>query len=324
MMNVAKHIAPQHAPSVLQVKQTTNVIDSRFTLATIAGTGTATITAGGTVINFSTAQNAKFRECRITINGQSRFITTFNSSTQANINTSFGGEGAWATGATSVAFTWVVVTQFFGQTGDINFNGTELSNNNGAARSPYLAFRNNKVCCKFWADAVNANKYFTHISSGGDPFAQGTTGYSMVFDVEILGLGLQYGISPVHVGRVGHWQYMGIHDSRKSASFFGNTTASDLTSYYILGNPNIVNPTKQAYSIAQNGNKLIFDNFQRTKSIESRAYLTYDGVPSSVMGHRGGGMGHSESYLYAYWGFSAPLPEKTLERLLERIKLNKY
>lgn len=321
MMNVAKHIAPQHAPSVLQVKQTTNVIDSRFTLATIAGTGTATITAGGTVIDFSTAQNAKFRECRITINGQSRFITTFNSSTQANIDTIFGGEGAWVTGATSVAFTWVVVTQFSGQTGDI---GTVLLNNNGAARSPYLAFRNNKVCCKFWADAVNANKYFTYTGAGGDPFAQGSTGYSMVFDVEILGLGLQYSTSPVHMGRLYYWQYMGIHDSSKSAFFVGNTTASNLTFYAILGNTNIVNPTKLAYSITQNGNKLIFDNFQRTKSIESRAYLTYDGSPSSVMGHRGGGMGHSESYLYAYWGFSAPLPEKTLERLLERIKLNKY
>jgi len=322
MMNVAKHIAPQHAPSVLQVKQTTNVIDSRFTLATIAGTGTATITAGGTVIDFSTAQNAKFRECRITINGQSRFITTFNSSTQANINTTFNSEGAWATGATSVAFTWVVVTQFSGHTGD---NGTVLLNNNGAARSPYLAFRNNKVCCKFWADAVNANKYFTYTGAGGDPFASNNTvGYSMVFDVEILGLGLQYSVSPVHMGRGSFWQYMGIHDSRKSASFFGNTTASDLTSYYISGNTNIVNPTKQAYSIAQNGNKLIFDNFQRTKSIESRSYLTYDGIPSSVMGHRNNGIGHSESYLYAYWGFSTPLPEKTLERLLERIKLNKY
>jgi hypothetical protein len=321
MMNVAKHIAPQHAPSVLQVKQTTNLIDSRFTLATIAGTGTATITAGGTIINFSTAQNAKFRECRITINGQSRFITTFNSTTQANINTAFNSEGAWATGATSVAFTWVVVTQFSGQTGD---NGTVLLNNNGAARSPYLAFRNNKVCCKFWADAVNANKYFTYVGAGGDPYAQGSTGYSMVFDVEILGLGLQYSISPVHMGRGNFWQYMGIFDSTKSSSFFGNTTASGTTSYNIAGNTNIVNATKQAYSITQNGNKLIFDNLQRTKSIESRAYLTYDGVPSSVMGHRNNGTGHSESYLYAYWGFSTALPEKTLERLLERIKLNKY
>lgn len=321
MMNVAKHIAPQHAPSVLQVKQTTNIIDSRFTLSTIAGAGTAIITAGGTVINFSTSQNAKFRECRITINGQSRFITTFNSTTQANIDTSFNSEGAWVNGATSVSFTWVVVTQFSGQTGD---NGTVLLNNNGAARSPYLAFRNNKVCCKFWADAVNANKYFTYTGAGGDPFAQGSTGYSMVFDCEILGVGLQYSMSPVHSGRGDYWQYMGVYDLSKSASFFGNTALSDSTSYVVYSNTNPQNPSKQAYSITKNGNKLIFDNFQRTKSIETRGYLNYDTNPSSIMGHRNNGMGHSESYLYAYWGFSTPLPEKTLERLLERIKQNKY
>lgn len=321
MMNTAKHIAPHHTPSVLQVKQTTNVIDSRFTLSTITGTGTATITAGGTVIDFSTAQNVKFRYCRITINGQSRFITTFNSTTQANIDPSFNSEGAWTTNATSVAFTWVVVTQFSGQTGD---NGTVLLNNNGAARSPYLAFRNNRVCCKFWADTVNANKYFTYTGAVGDPYEQGSTGYSMVFDCEILGLGLQYSMSPSHMGRGNLWQYIGANDSSKSASFFGNTTASNLTAYSISGNTNIVNPTKQAYSISQNGNKLIFDNLQRTKSIETRAYLTYDGIPSSIMGHRNNGMGHSESYLYAYWGFSTPLPEKNLERLLERIKQNKY
>lgn len=321
MMNTAKHIAPHHTPSVLQVKQTTNVIDSRFTLSTITGTGTATITAGGTVIDFSTAQNAKFRECRINIAGQSRFLTTFNSTTQANIDTGYNSEGGWATGATSVTFTWVVVTQFSGQTGD---NGTVLLNNNGAARSPYLAFRNNKVCCKFWADTVNANKYLTYIGAIGDPYAaQGSIGYSMVFDVEILGLGLQYSMSPAHIGRGSFWQYIGVYDSSKSA-FGGNTTASNLTAYNIIAGTNIVNPTKQAYSISQNGNKLIFDNLQRTKSIETRAYLTYDGIPSSIMGHRNNGMGHSESYLYAYWGFSTPLPEKTLERLLERIKQNKY
>lgn len=323
MMNTAKHIAPDRVPTVLCVKQTTSLIDSRFTLNTTAiiGTGTATITAGGTIINFSTAQNVKFRYCRINIGGQSRFITTFNSTTQANIDTGYNSEGVWATSATSVVFTWTIVTAFSGQTGD---NGIAFVNSGGNSRCPFLAFKNNKVCCKFWADTVATNKYFTFGATSNDFYAQGTSGYSLVVDAEIVGSSLQYGSIPFHIGRTNFWQVIGANDGSKAAYVQYNETASNLTIYNVIAGTNTLQASKFAYSIAQNGKKFVFDNYSRNKSIETRSYLTYDSSQSSIMGHRGNGYGHSETYLYTYWGFSSAIPEKNLERLLERIKQNKY
>lgn len=322
MMNTAKHIAPDKVPTVLCVKQTTNLIDSRFTLNTtaITGTGTATITAGGTIIDFSTAQNVKFRYCRINIGGQSRFLTTFNSTTQANIDTGYNSEGAWSTSATSVAFTWTIVTNFSGQTGD---NGIAFGNSGGNGRCPYLAYKNNKVCCKFWADTVATNKYFTFGATSNDFYAS-TSGYSLVVDAEIVGSSLQYGSIPFHISRTNYWQVTGANDGNKAACVQYNETASNLTTYNVIAGTNSLQPNKFAFSIAQNGNKFVFDNYSKIKSIETRAYLTYDSSQSSIMGHRSNGYGHSESYLFAYWGFSSAIPEKNLERLLERIKQNKY
>lgn len=323
MMNTAKHIAPDKVPTVLCVKQTTNLIDSRFTLNTtaITGTGTATITAGGTIIDFSTAQNVKFRYCRINIAGQSRFLTTFNSTTQANIDTGYNSEGAWATSATSVTFTWTIVTNFAGQTGD---NGIAFGNSGGNSRCPYLAFKNNKVCCKFWADTVATNKYFTFGTNSNDFYIQGAfNGFSLVVDCEMIGTALQYNTPPFLATRNTYWQFLGSYDLSNSAATLLYTSENGANSYFITSsNTNV--PTKFAYSIKYGGNKLVFDNYQRRKSIESRLYLTYDGTQSSIMGHRGNGYGHSETYLYAYWGFSSPIVEKNLERLLERIKQNKY
>jgi len=321
MMNVAKHIAPDKVPTVLCVKHTTNLIDSRFTLNTtaITGAGTATITAGGTVINFSTAQNVKFRYCRINIAGQSRFITTFNSTTQANIETSYNNEGVWTTGATAVAFTWTIVTNFTGQTGD---NGIAFGNSGGNSRCPYLAYRNNRVCCKFWADTAATNKYFTFVATSNDFYAQGTTGYSLVVDAEVLGSSLANSIQPFHSGRTTYIQNIGRFDGNLYVTQF-NTAASNGTAY---NNVISINSNERyfASSIRQGGNKIMMSSNQRNVSVESRAYLTYDGSQSSIMGHRGSSYGHSETYLYAYWGFSSAIPEKNLERLLERIKQNKY
>lgn len=321
MINTAKHIAPDRVPTVLCVKQTTSLIDSRFTLNTtaITGTGTATITAGGTIINFSTAQNIKFRYCRINIAGQSRFITTFNSTTQANIDVGYNSEGTWATGATSVAFTWTIVTNFSGQTGD---NGIAFGNTGGNSRCPFLAFKNNKVCCKFWADTVATNKYFTFGATSNDFYAQGTSGYSLVVDAEVLGTSLANSIQPFHSARTSFAQNIGRFDGNLYVTQF-NTTPSNGTAY---NNVISINSNERyfASSIGQVGNKIMRSSNQRNVSIETRAYLTYDSSQSSILGHRGSNYGHSETYLFAYWGFSSAIPEKNLERLLERIKQNKY
>lgn len=165
------------------------------------------------------------------------------------------------------------------------------------------------MCCKFWADTVSTNKYFTFGATSND-FYLGTSGYSLVVDAEIVGSSLQYGSIPFHISRNSYWQVIGANDGSKAAYVQYNETASNLTTYSIIAGTNTLQASKFAYSIAQNGNKMLFDNYSKIKSIETRAYLTYDGGQSSIMGHRGNGYGHSETYLYAYWGFSSAIPEK--------------